>query len=458
MPFTIEGDTALEMSFSAKASASARAVLAARVVGLAATFLGSVALARALGPEGRGAQAFFVACTVILVAISGLSTPIGDYILATRKAIVRRRLAVNAVWLALAAGIVGGLSMGILQSMFGLLPPVLAAVPGWQLAMTLAIVGFSLNAHQIQLALAAGRALAGAFLSFGTFAIAGVGYVGILLAGGGLPAAMWMVVLAPYLAAIVALLARPPLETLVFGAPDRYLAARTAREGVRFFPGDLAAIAHLRIDVILLGVMTPTSAIGVYVVAYQTAEPILVIASAATASVLALGHGLDETGRATAVVRLIRETIVLGGLLALAAAICAPVLIPLIYGAAFSNSVVPFLILLPAVLALAVGRIGNADLIRRNHLEDTVLVSSAALAINVIANLILIPPLGATGAALASLVSYTSYAVLAIAFQRRVSGVKWFDLAPRPSDLASLATAWDPRRLARRLTHLRPRR
>jgi O-antigen/teichoic acid export membrane protein len=379
----------------------------------------------------------------------GLSTPIGDYILATRHRAGARALAANALWLALLGGIVAALAIVALESVAHVLPEPLAAVPAWPLAVALAVAGFAFNAHQIQLALASGRALLGAFLSFGTYAIAAIGYVAILLAGGGLTAAVWMVVLAPYLTAVVASSARPRWAGAALAPPDPGLAGATVREGIRFYVGELAAILHLRLDVILLGILAPVATVGVYVVAYQTAEPILVLASAASATVLALGHDAEDADRTTAVARLIRETIVLGAILCLLALVLAPFLIPLVYGSAFAASVGPFLLLLPAVLMLAVGRIAVADLMRRNELEETVVVSVVALATNVVANLLLIPRFGAGGAATSSLLSYSTQAVLAIAFERRASGSPWRAFVPGRADVTTTIRAWTPGSLVR---------
>lgn len=434
-----------ETELEVRATASARVVLLARVVGLVATFLGSVALARALGPDGRGAHGFFVAVTVILVAVAGLSLPVGDYILMTRMGAARRALAANGVWLAVAAATVSTLVVGAAEALLGFLPPELTAVPAWPAAIFLAIAGFAYNAHQLQLSLAGGRALLGAFLSFGTYAIAAVGYVFLLLLGGGLPAAIWMLVAAPYLAAAVASFARPPFSAVSLGSFDRPLARRTLHEGLRFYPGELAAMLHLRLDVILLGILTPASTVGMYVVAYQTAEPILVIASAAQATILAFGGSSDAADRSAAVARLIRETIVLAVGLCVVAVLLAPLILPAIYGQAFAASVQPFLLLLPAVLMLAIGRIAAAELTRRNRLEATVVVAVAAMLTNLCLNLILIPILGATGAAIASLVSYSAQAGLALAYLHRIAGMPWRAIVPGSRDVVAVVSGWNPK-------------
>ena len=109
---------------------------------------------------------------------------------------------------------------------------------------------------------------------------------------------------------------------------------------------------HLRADVLLLGILAPTASLGIYVVAYQTVEPILILSSAGAATILALGHGRPEVERGAVTARLIRETLLVGGLLAVLAAVLSPLLVPLVYGHDFADSVVPLLILLPGIVAL----------------------------------------------------------------------------------------------------------
>ena len=446
-PTAAAGAEASGLALGTAASASARIILVARVIGLVATFLGSVALARALGPEGRGAHAFFVAATVLLVTVTGLGLPVGAYILVTHRQGSRRTLLANGACVSLAGGAIATALTVDGELAFRFLPHPIADVPYWPVALFLAVAGFTFNGHQLQLNLADGRALLGAFLSFGTYSLAAIGYVVLLLAGGGLAPAVWIVAIAPYVTAIVAALVTGSGRGAGLAMPDAGTLARTAREGIRFYPGELASMLHLRLDVVLLGLMGPLSGVGTYVVAYQTAEPILVIASAAQATILALGYGTEDGGRSLAVARLVRETIVLGLIIGFAAVLFGPFLIPIVFGKEFSASVPPFLVLLPAVLAMAIGRIAVSDLMRRDRLEATVIASVCAMVLNVACNLVLIPAHGAMGAAGASLVSYLAYAILSLAYQRRASGGPWADLAPRRADMGMLFKVYIQRRL-----------
>ena len=85
------GDPPVAGSVVDSASASARRIILARAVSLALIFVGSIILSRTLGPDGRGAHAFYVALTVLAATILGLSAPGGGYILAVRQGVPARR-------------------------------------------------------------------------------------------------------------------------------------------------------------------------------------------------------------------------------------------------------------------------------------------------------------------------------------------------------------------------------
>jgi O-antigen/teichoic acid export membrane protein len=439
------GDASVAGSVVESASASARRILVARAVSLALIFVGSIILSRTLGPDGRGAHAFYVALTILAAGILGLSAPAGGYVLAIRHGVDAPDLAANAVWLAALNGVLAAAATLVLQVVFGFLPTPLADVQAWPVLVAVGVAGFSANQHQLQLAFARGRSIAGAVLSFGPYTVAAIGYLLLPVTGGGLPAALWIFALAPYVLAVAAAFVRPPLSIVAFGRPRPGLARRSIRQGLRMYPGEFAGMLHQRADVLLLGIIAPAASLGIYVVAYQTVEPILVLASASAATVLALGHGHPEVERGAVTARLIRETLLSGGILALLAAILAPVLVPLIYGQAFAASVTPLLILLPGIVALSCGRIAMSDLMRRNLLERMAAISVVVMILNVSLNLALIPFFGAVGAATASLVSYSMQAVLAISVDRRASGFSARALVPGRTDLVDLVRAWTPR-------------
>ena len=103
---------------------------------------------------------------------------------------------------------------------------------------------------------------------------------------------------------------------------------------------------------------------------------------------------------------------------------------------AFESSIPPFLVLLPGVVSLSVAKVvgGYMAGIGRPGINSSVAIAS--FGVNVVANLLLIPPFGIIGAAAASLVSYSFNAVLLTAIAARVTGTSVISFwIPRASDV-----------------------
>lgn len=416
---------------------SSRGILGLRVVSLGIVFVGSIALARSLGPEDRGAQAFLVASTLILAAVFGGSAAIGGYVLATRRGVAQRILARNATWFGVGSGFLAMIAVVAVEAVWPILPPEIAALPWWPAVIWVAVAGFVTNGHEAQLAFASGRPVAGAIFSFAPYTIAAIGYIVLLiLARGELAVTLWIFALSPTVVSLVARRLDVGLGARL-GRPDQAMLRGSLRQGMRSYPGELAALLHLRIDVILLGILAGSAAVGIYVVAYQSVEPILVLSAASAAAILALGHGDPAVERGDVTVRLVRQTAAIGVPLGVLGFVLAPTVVPIVYGADFAPAVQPLQILLVGVIGLAIGRIGMADLLRRNMLGRMAAISTTVLAVNIVLNLLLIPGLGPVGAATASLVSYWLMATLSLTTVRRAAGFQWRQfLAPTlPRDI-----------------------
>jgi O-antigen/teichoic acid export membrane protein len=141
----------------------------------------------------------------------------------------------------------------------------------------------------------------------------------------------------------------------------------------------------------------------------------------------------------------------------LATAIVGLALIPAAIGMlwillpAFIPAIVPFLVLLPGVVALSVTKVvsGYVSGIGRPAITSVVIMS--AFALNVVANLFLIPPLGIVGAAAASLISYTTSSLMFTVVAARLTRSSMLSFwIPRMSDVQfTFSTSLDLLRRAR---------
>lgn len=191
------------------------------------------------------------------------------------------------------------------------------------------------------------------------------------------------------------------------------------RYSLTCLPGVLAAISSARLDQIIGLPLIGAQQLGYYAVAVSVAEIPMVIATAAR-TVLMGRPATDDQRAATLVARFA----VLASVLACAAlAAAAGFAVPLVFGRAFAPAVVPTIILCAATTLYTCVVILSAVLLAHDRAawSSTALVAGCAGSIGL---LFLLAPLGATGAAIASLTGYGISVVMAAPGVRALAGVQ----------------------------------
>jgi O-antigen/teichoic acid export membrane protein len=90
---------------------------------------------------------------------------------------------------------------------------------------------------------------------------------------------------------------------------------------------------------------------------------------------------------------------------------------------AFVDCLPAFLVLLPAVVSLSLGKVMTSFITGRGRPGPVSVGAAITLVLNLAANVILIPSYGIVGAAAASLLSYTTLALLMVGIACRMSGL-----------------------------------
>jgi O-antigen/teichoic acid export membrane protein len=202
--------------------------------------------------------------------------------------------------------------------------------------------------------------------------------------------------------------------------PSPTLARSVAVYGLRAQVGGAVSLLNLRLDFILLNLLSGPAVLGVYAIASKFAE-LLKIPGMALTYVLYPSFARDGLVEAAARTRLLapRAGLVLGGA-AVPLWVSAPIVIPLFYGSGFKGAIFPAQIILlglafeglAGVITGFLYGVGRAGL------------NSCAMAIGLVAtvllDILLIPPFGATGAAVASAVAYATSTIALVWFFRRV--------------------------------------
>ncbi len=405
--------------------------MASQAIPLVLAAVAGVFLARCLQPEGRGIYATITTTAGIATVVGHLS--VGRSQIALWPVLERHRpLVGNAAVLGLVLGAasalltLGAVSALALTAATHLVVVALLAVPFGVAAVNLR--GIALLESRV------GLANRSVVLS------AVVLYVPILLlaVAGGLTltavVACWAVsTLLPFV-----LFARP------LGLPVRGEAALARRQlalSGRYHLGAVAFHVLLTVDVLLLNAWAAPAEVGLYTVATSFLSLSRVPTDALAQIVLSRQAVRDESDARAVTARAIRLNLMLSSAAVGVLACAAPLLIPRLYGAAFTGSVLPLLALAPGTVAWSLLRPVEQYLVRLGRPMTMTAVSAGALASNVALNAVLIPTWGPAGAALASTVSYGAMAVVEVGWFARVAGLDARDLLPGARDVRWAAAA-----------------
>ena len=397
--------------------------------GLAVLILGTdVVLARLLGPsaKGRFTLVLLMSQLIAVVAAWGMDSALG--VIASRSREDARRGFANAAWWSL---VVGGLAAVTACWLYGLPTEVRPRGPLAQLIPNLSATQFLYGALAIpgELFFALGlyallgrrrvaaynviRLLRRATLLALVIAAAAVARLSLDVA-----VVCNLVALGATVAAIVIAARHEGIASL---RPSAAILAEELRFGTRVLPGTLAERLQLRSDAFLLNVLMGVRATGVYSITAGLAETLWYIPNALGTVMFSRAVDPHEDAAGTAVV-LTRVTIAITVLLAVPAFLFGPWLVELLYGSAFTEAGVALRWILPGIVAYSAVAVLSRYLVGRGRPGLATSAMLAGLAVNIGCNVLLIPVLGISGAAISSSISYGLTAVITVAAFRRLSG------------------------------------
>ncbi len=343
-----------------KSGASVRAVAGIFATGLALKPLGiivGIIVARMLGPTDKGIFAFLMLIGNLLMPICYLGFGMSiTYFISSKQyrteevgltsvlvGVVHGALAGVIVWALWQNGWLGETGQAIERE---LLLPVLLILPLQSAiyACRSILVGMSAFGAMNRLDLISAAVLPISLIGFvvvGRMGVLGAVYAATAARGAMIVVALWLV------------LRQSPMALRLSGSFLR----RGYSYGLRGWIGNLGNIANARLDHLLLGVLAPPDLLGNYSVA-QAVAMLAAQPSAAIVPVLfnRIAAAKDEAERVGLTERVHRALLLLMVGVALALAVSVPWLVPLLYGEAFADAVVPTLLLLPGVVAMLATR------------------------------------------------------------------------------------------------------
>ena len=220
---------------------------------------------------------------------------------------------------------------------------------------------------------------------------------------------------------------------------DKPLMAEMLRFGSKFYIAMVSSVIILRADLLLVNYFRSSAEAGVYAVASQVGTLMMMIPGVISTVLFprvteARATSADMTCRVTRYAVLIMLVVCL-------AVIPPAFLLPVLYGQAFAD--VPFLvlILLPGVYCLGIETVQVQYFSSLGLPKAIPIFWVAAMAVNVMLNLIFTPTYGAYAAAAASTISYAMMFVQVAIYFRRHTGRSFSEsFLLRASEFRGLST------------------
>jgi len=193
----------------------------------------------------------------------------------------------------------------------------------------------------------------------------------------------------------------------------------------------IVAMALFKVDAVILAVIKGNESLAVYSVAYRLMETGLFVAFAVVAATFPVMSQAESLARVRhAVERGFTICAAVYVPFAVAASLRASGIIQLLFGAKYAGpAATPLIWLAFSPLLIAYGNIASISLVARRRVRGAVTASIVAMLFNVGLNLVLIPMMGPTGAAIATTAAYLFEAVILFVLCTRLYGVTRVDRA-----------------------------
>jgi O-antigen/teichoic acid export membrane protein len=238
-----------------------------------------------------------------------------------------------------------------------------------------------------------------------------------------------------------------------FGARRRHLsrslALETLKVGCQYHIATISLFLLLRVDIFLLNAQVTRREVGLYALAAALAELTFIFTDSLAQVILPrqVAESFQEAGAYTA--QIMRTSLVSSILIVAGILVAGPYLVPLVFGKEFRGSVGAMFSLAPGIVAFATIRTLGGVLIRLNRPLVVSSVTAAAMVLNIVLNLLLIPRWGIVGAGLASSLAYSLLALFHTLWLLRAASLPPSVLLPKLSDFTRPVAAITSRMLRR---------
>lgn len=395
------------------------------------SFLSVLITSRVLGAVGRGDIAFWTTTAYLTAQAGAFGIGPASIVVAGRRSGDTSSIATTALFLALGLGAGSVAVVGVLLTVMN--PEALDAIPIWLKLLLAASVPLLIFHISLQHLAQAHYRFAATNLAWLLPPLINVVFNVSLAAVDRLTvtAAVFAWMFGQLLA--VAVLITVIRRGFGFGAPRRALGSELLSFGARSHVARILLISNYRVDQWIVGALAGSAALGTYSVAVAFSEALFFLPTALAAvqrpDLVRLSS--EAAGRLASMV--FRVVIALTLPMAIVLFVVSPYL-TLIFGAEFADSTTQLRILVFGAFGVAALKIvGNAM-----NAQGRPMLESAAAAVSfsliIMLDILLVPQLGGTGAAIASTVAYLGGGLCALLIFTRTWKVRPADLIPVPGD------------------------
>jgi O-antigen/teichoic acid export membrane protein len=173
-------------------------------------------------------------------------------------------------------------------------------------------------------------------------------------------------------------------------------------------------------------------------VAVNGSEVLFYIPSAVASALVPVVASGEARGSVERTLRVFRLVILVTLAAVAVAAIAGPLLLPVVFGEPYRDSVTPFLLLLPSALGFAASSVFSNALLASSAPTLSSVGPVISLTLGIALDLVLIPRYGASGAATAASIALLAGGAAAASVYRRRAALPLGALIPRRADVAAL--------------------
>ena len=376
--------------------------------------LTGIIVARYFGAQARGILSVLVALGTMTVLLGSLGIHQSSVYFYGRFKSSRDKVVANSLVMAIAGGVAAAAALSAL----GLLlhRELLGAIPSRYFVLFLVCVPFMyFNAFEQRIVLGAGRIGTSnlPYLIQGAGLVLGTG-VAILLTGKRVGPLIGVRVIIEVLTSVVLLFAVRRFARMRLQL-SRSLFREQLRYGLRNYASSLLWLFLLQSDIVLCNYFVGSARTGVYSVAVSLGLPVTMLAN--VVGTLTFQRVSSEDMRERRIANTNRSVRVLAPMAALGLVVLGAVaasIVPAIYGKAFTDASTALVLLLPGLFAFCVEIVLINFLAGEGSPPIIYRAPFVGLAVNVLANIWVIPRWGINGASVTSSVAYWIVLVLVV--------------------------------------------